>query len=195
MARIIDASIDEFKSCSLENASIARIVEKAEIPRGSFYQYFEDIVDLYKFILQLTNSMKLKYMTDSMKRNDGRSTIEAIRGISAAVIRFTAEHPKLAAVENNFLREDRRLREKANTLLGSKPLEIYREILDRGKRKGEIAPGLDMEAASSLLLSMNNYIMDYMLGETEEEKAADGSARFTVFAENMLRVVEKGIIK
>ena len=44
--RLLDAQI-EFSRHSLQEASIANIVKLAEIPRGSFYQYFENKEDLY----------------------------------------------------------------------------------------------------------------------------------------------------
>ena len=41
--RITNAALTEFSHYRLEDASIKRIVEAAEIARGSFYQYFEDL--------------------------------------------------------------------------------------------------------------------------------------------------------
>ena len=40
--RLLDAAQIEFSRHSLQEASIANIVKLAEIPRGSFYQYFEN---------------------------------------------------------------------------------------------------------------------------------------------------------
>lgn len=45
--RLLDAAQIEFSRHSLQEASIANIVKLAEIPRGSFYQYFENKEDLY----------------------------------------------------------------------------------------------------------------------------------------------------
>ena len=44
---IIEASLKEFKRVLLRDASINKIIKDANIPRGSFYNYFEDINDLY----------------------------------------------------------------------------------------------------------------------------------------------------
>lgn len=48
---ILKAAREEFAIRLYEEASISRIIVKAGIPRGSFYQYFEDKEDLFKFIL------------------------------------------------------------------------------------------------------------------------------------------------
>jgi AcrR family transcriptional regulator len=46
----INAAIDEFTSKSFENTSVNSIIKKANISRGSFYNYFEDIEQLFNFI-------------------------------------------------------------------------------------------------------------------------------------------------
>jgi AcrR family transcriptional regulator len=50
--RLIDAAIDEFTIHSLREASITNIIKQAEIPRGSFYQYFEDLDDLFFYLIK-----------------------------------------------------------------------------------------------------------------------------------------------
>ncbi len=49
--RILRAAKSEFSRVPLEKAVIANIVKEAKIPRGSFYQYFENIEDLFKYLL------------------------------------------------------------------------------------------------------------------------------------------------
>ncbi len=50
--RITDAIIKELEEYSYNDISINRIVKNALISRGSFYQYFDDKVDLLKVILE-----------------------------------------------------------------------------------------------------------------------------------------------
>lgn len=47
--RLLQAARKEFERVPLQEVSIANIVREAKIPRGSFYQYFEDKEDLYYF--------------------------------------------------------------------------------------------------------------------------------------------------
>lgn len=49
--KIINAAKHEFLANPLRKARVSNIVEEARIPRGSFYQYFEDLDDLYYFII------------------------------------------------------------------------------------------------------------------------------------------------
>jgi AcrR family transcriptional regulator len=51
--RIINAARKEFKQHLLHKSRISNIIADADIPRGSFYQYFDDIEDLYFYIIDL----------------------------------------------------------------------------------------------------------------------------------------------
>ena len=49
--RLTEAAWEEFTRVRLAEASINRIIHSAQIPRGSFYQYFEDKEDLFFYLL------------------------------------------------------------------------------------------------------------------------------------------------
>ena len=51
--RIIDAIMMEFSSSTSEKVSINRIIKNANISRGSFYQYFDDKVDLVEILTKV----------------------------------------------------------------------------------------------------------------------------------------------
>ena len=51
-SRIVKAIIEEFSEPSDDKISINRIVKRANISRGSFYQYFDDKVDLIEVLLK-----------------------------------------------------------------------------------------------------------------------------------------------
>ena len=48
--RFLEAAWEEFTSVPFEEASINKIVRRARIPRGSFYQYFSNKEDLFFYI-------------------------------------------------------------------------------------------------------------------------------------------------
>ena len=51
-SRFLNAAWEEFTSTRFGDVSINQIVRKAGIPRGSFYQYFEDKEDLFLYLLE-----------------------------------------------------------------------------------------------------------------------------------------------
>lgn len=62
--RIVEAVINEFASASTEKVSINRIIKAANISRGSFYQYFDDKVDLVEVLEKtLMNALYEEFRT------------------------------------------------------------------------------------------------------------------------------------
>ena len=69
--KVINAAKKEFARVPIENASIKKIVEEADIARGSFYQYFENKEDLLIYILK-ENSEKLNTkLKNKVKETNG----------------------------------------------------------------------------------------------------------------------------
>ena len=69
--RLIAAIRDEFSRVSFDEVSINKIVHAAEIPRGSFYQYFIDKNDMLDFILIDYKKEMLKQIKQCLQANDG----------------------------------------------------------------------------------------------------------------------------
>ncbi|WP_374016718.1 TetR family transcriptional regulator [Paenibacillus thiaminolyticus] len=69
--KLVSAMKEEFSRVPLHEASVANIVQTAGIPRGSFYQYFEDKDEAFYFLLeQHTKDNQEKFIT-SLKKFDG----------------------------------------------------------------------------------------------------------------------------
>lgn len=51
--RFLDAAWEEFTTTPVQDVSINKIVRRARIPRGSFYQYFSDKDDLFSYLHQI----------------------------------------------------------------------------------------------------------------------------------------------
>jgi AcrR family transcriptional regulator len=49
--KIILAAIKEFTEHELHKSRVSNIIKEADIPRGSFYQYFVDIDDLFYYVI------------------------------------------------------------------------------------------------------------------------------------------------
>ena len=68
--RIFDAAIQEFSTCSFSDASINQIIKTAGIPRGSFYQYFNDKEDLYLYMIEEISNQKKKLIPERVSNPD-----------------------------------------------------------------------------------------------------------------------------
>jgi len=69
--KIIAAAIKEFSRVPVDGASIENIIMEAKIPRGSFYQYFEDKEDAYKYVISSVISKKHDSLLKILKNNKG----------------------------------------------------------------------------------------------------------------------------
>src|SRR5690625_320078 len=68
---LIQAAKNEFSRVPLNEASIANIVKNAQIPRGSFYQYFEDKEDAFFYLLELATKVNKDKFIFLLKETDG----------------------------------------------------------------------------------------------------------------------------
>ena len=69
--RILKAAKKEFSRVPLDKAIIANIVKDAKIPRGSFYQYFESIEDLFVYLIEYMYGVDKKKFIRCMQETNG----------------------------------------------------------------------------------------------------------------------------
>lgn len=191
-SRILQAAIWEFSNFPFSKASIAQIVEKAGIPRGSFYQYFSDLKDLYRYLFNLIGEKKKAYLNAEMAASSSEDLFTLIRKIYQAGIYFANDNPDMARIGNKFFREPPTFRKE---ILGevSKDSRVYlEEFIQNGKLKGEVDQGVDEKMAVMMLLEMNLFIIDLML---EEGGAGDlfEDDTFLDLAEKVLYIIENGL--
>lgn len=70
-SRFLDAAWEEFTTTSLQDASINQIVQRARIPRGSFYQYFADKEDLFGYLQDMIMRHLVREYCGVMQQADG----------------------------------------------------------------------------------------------------------------------------
>ncbi len=193
--RILEAAITELGSKPFDKVNIAEIIEKAEIPRGSFYQYFEDLKDLYRYILKLIGEKKLVYLKEVTVRREGPDFFKTIRELYAAGLRFAAENPRLAAVGNYYYREDRSLKQELFPDMEEQGRRFFEMILAKGQAQGEVDPKIDLKLTASLLYSLTNDITSYYLegaaGMTE--LLAGESDMYLELVDKMLYILAGGL--
>lgn len=69
--KLITAAKMEFTKLPFHKVSINSIIEHAEIPRGSFYMYFTDKEDIFKYILESYKDDFKDIVKLSFENNDG----------------------------------------------------------------------------------------------------------------------------
>lgn len=69
--KIISSLKKEFSRAPLKDALVSNIIKDAKIPRGSFYQYFENIEDAFYFIIDEYSSKIKKQLLENLTKNKG----------------------------------------------------------------------------------------------------------------------------
>jgi AcrR family transcriptional regulator len=188
--KIMEAAIDEFALYSYQKGSINRVVERAEIAKGSFYQYFEDKKDLFKYILEKSGEEKMVYLTHILVDLDKLDFLHTLRELYIGGIRFAKEHPKLAAIADRFMKDtDQQLLEEMFGDSKGKSQMVYQGLLLKGIERGEIDPNIDVEVVAMLIASMSLSISEYFL---KEKNTGDLMEMMTAL-DKMLYVIEHGI--
>lgn len=93
------AITNEFSKVSIEELSISRIVEEAKIPRGSFYQYFEDKEDAIKYIIEKYIQIEHKKIEQFLKETNGDIFEGAIK-IFDHIIEMTLDTKNMKLYKN-----------------------------------------------------------------------------------------------
>lgn len=68
--RIIESAKQEFSENFYEDASINKIIKEINMPRGSFYLYFENKEDLYLYILELYLKEFKRILLELLEKNN-----------------------------------------------------------------------------------------------------------------------------
>ena len=129
--KIENALVKEFSRGPLEEASISNSVQEAGIPRGSFYQYFEDKEDAIKFIIQKFIDIEHENINNFLKQTNGNIFETAIK-IYDYMVQQSLEHNETVKLVTNVLQE---LRKNNVNILDMKNKEneimlINKEILN-----------------------------------------------------------------
>ena len=94
--RILNACIKEFSEHPFSKASINRIIKHADIPRGSFYQYFENKEDCYLEVLTEIGKVKLELyqelIIDHPQENFFEKSLLMIQAIEALITKYPHYH-------------------------------------------------------------------------------------------------------
>lgn len=188
--KIMQAAIDEFAEYPFDKASINRIVEKSGIAKGSFYQYFEDKKDLYKYILELAAEKKMEYLSKVMQDKKELGFFELMREMYVAGIKFSTDNPKYAEIANHFVKSSNfNLKEEIFGDNIPKSREIFKGMLLMGIQKGDIDPDVDIDLVAEMLTAISISIGEYFI---KEVKVNDNS-EIMALVDKMLYVIAYGI--
>ncbi len=178
--KIFDAAVKEFSIRRFSEASINQIVKNAGIPKGSFYQYFDDKEDIYLYMLK-------EIRTDTWKNNPCAETLDPDADIFEALIQRTKESFKLDKIRPEYNKIGM-LMEIDNsefiTKLRMASAEKYIKMIERDKQRGLIKPEIDSELVMNMLLTF---------GLNEYFRCGLDETRYLKKVEDAIQIIKQGI--
>lgn len=186
--RITNVAIDEFASYPFKQASVGRIIKKSKIASGSFYQYFQDKLDLYKHIIGIYQQKKLEHLKPVVIRQNETNFFDFFRLLYIEAIKFARSNPKMESI-SNFLVRDKEL--LSQQLIESEPQAIafYKHIIDTGIKRGDLRSDLDSELTAYFLYRLGTAFAERIM----DNKNIDESDMQTV--DKMIDIIKSGLVK
>ncbi|AFS77687.1 transcriptional regulator, TetR family [Gottschalkia acidurici 9a] len=188
--RILEAAIDEFAENPYESASINKIVKNSEIAKGSFYQYFEDKKDLFKYLIEICETERVRYIEEVNQNKSYLNHFRIMRECYKANIKFFIEKPKLSSIINKFSKNtDSNLKKEILEDLSLENNYSFESILKEGVDKGSIYYNVDIEFISYLLENIGFIIKEY----AKDKKKKDGYVNYDSIIDSAIDLIENGI--
>lgn len=190
--RIIDAAINEFSLRSYDEAKISNIIRDSKIPRGSFYQYFIDKMDIYKYIFTKMGEKKMLSMGDSINNPEQIPFLELFRTLYKMGMKFAYENPKAVKITSFLLSSKGEAFDEVmkNNLILAKV--YYKGYIESDQALGRINPDIDAEILTELFVNMiTNVSVDQLLLSKDQTLDLD---KLNERVEKVLYILEKGIM-
>lgn len=142
---IIDITIDEFAEHGFKNASISRIVARAGIAKGSFYQYFADKEDVFLYLIRVAGEEKVKFLQGAVPPNPQMGIFPYLEWAIDVGVQFRFAHPKLDRVVYRALTDPSALGSDHLRQIKDQAAAYYKQLVQLGMARGDIDPGFDPE--------------------------------------------------
>lgn len=184
--KIEKALINEFSKGALEKASISNIVAEAKIPRGSFYQYFENKEDAVKYVVHKYSKIEKNKLSDFLEETNG-DIFEASLKIYDYMVEKATDNEKLKLI-TNILQE---LRKNNINIFDKQEDEKEREIINKkiNQELLKIEEPDDLEYIMKILGTITrNIAIETMKGKVPKEEG-----RYSLKRE--IEILKKGMQK
>lgn len=190
--RIIDASMKEFAEHPYLKTSINRIIEEAEISKGSFYQYFSNKKDLYKYIIDQATDTKMQFLAQKLQNYQQLEFFDLLRKLFVAGIQFKREYPLFSEIGDRLLNgSNESLKKEVYADSRPKSNEFFEKLLEEAINKGEVDSKIDIRFTAYILTDFSITIVSYFF----EYHNPDNLDEIMNYVDKMLYIMKNGIAK
>lgn len=165
--RVFNAAVSEFSSKRFSEASINSIVKSALIPRGSFYQYFDDKEDIYLYMLNEIGKEKLSVMGHTMQLCKDSDFFDTFVNMFEAALKWSKTKPDYHRIGMLMLTDDSDFISKLRDL-SEQGFKMFKDLIVRDQNKGLIKKDIDPAIVVDLIYSANLYLSKSLQNDLSE---------------------------
>ncbi len=185
---IFDLAVEEFALHEYSDVSISRIVERAGIAKGSFYQYFTDKKDLFLYLVDYALQLKLAGLKAGLSSHPERDFFLYIREQLEQGLTFNLSQPQLDQVLYRVLSGTAPFQDENLQRMRAATAEYARELIELGIASGALDPGINREAAAFVLRAVIDDFPIYFLSHAGVSAEGLESLQLTDEIRQALRV-------
>ncbi|MBV1758591.1 MAG: TetR/AcrR family transcriptional regulator [Dethiosulfatibacter sp.] len=187
---IKSVALDEFSEYSFSKSSINRIVENTGIAKGSFYQYFEDKLDLYRYILQCIAEEKINYIQKYTSELSSGDFFDYLKATYSSGIAFAIDHPVYAKIGIFLLKEDERTQQMIYGDLMTTGENFVKNMILEGQEKGSIRQDISADFIAFIINKLNLASTEYLKSKTFDD---DFYKDYEEFSNSIIDLIKNGI--
>lgn len=167
--KIMAAAVDQFSKFHYSNVTIDRIVRAAEIPKGSFYQYFENKDDLYIYLFTEVGDTKLEIFESIRKRIPLISFKEYMWEYIMALKKLELSNDQMPRLKREFLEQcPQHIKKEILKIEMPKSLKVFKAVIDAYIEKKEFRKDLNSKTAAYISVVGISNLEFYDYQEDEE---------------------------
>ena len=186
---IEQTALDEFSENGFDNAILNRIVAKSKIAKGSFYQYFDDIKDLYFHLINIWIGKKSQYIEPALNEYRNHSLSHNLAEIFRLGLEFSEREPQLQKLGEGFASGRQQFFREYSEKYKPQSQDIYTLFLAQAQVRGELYIDLNLSLASFFIASLIDrtviFIMNQSGGKKQKQQIAD----------EMLSFIERAVLR
>lgn len=190
---ITDIAIEEFANYDYADVSISRMVARAGIAKGSFYQYFEDKEDLYSYLLNLAMQKKWEVLALDHPDPEHIGVFRYLLWTSKASLQLQILYPDLVkiayrALNRNAYPQEFWARAQQETH------KFFLRLVAIGKEQGDIALEVDDDLAafifSTVVSNLGQYMLPYITEQVATQNVSSSDAN-DFFSPKVMQIYEQ----
>ncbi len=144
--RILDAAVKVFARQGFHRSRVADVAREANVAYGLVYHYFKSKEELLEHIFQTKWSLFLAALQNI--RDDSGSTREKLHKVLCFLFETYRQFPELIQLIILEITRDSRFMKQEHLAQFKRAFEIIREILEDGKKRGEVDEKADLNLSA-----------------------------------------------